>query len=362
MSIFDRYSNTEYVEALRVFLNESKRNFMRNNGFTEARTAETGKGRLPKYEEGPMLALEAKVNDKAKRAEAADSTFGERLQIARDYAGSSDTLIAKQIGVSREMVRRWCSDLNSTNRTEELAQMLAVPHDWLRYGGEAYLPANSHIGTRVGAEAKEYREQLYAMTQSLLASIDEEANQVYQQSLEDQGYNPELADEQATAGIVDGELAKVSIAEKAREAFIQASIEWSVFNTPEIAQVARKAAGRWQVLSNSLLFAPWVPLKARGLVRRYWSDDVERIVQEELAAQPTVFGAWSAIADRCKAMGLSDDEYPKKITLHKRIEKEKMIADQFGVDLNEVVANAVQQFTPAASEEVVEEFQEEPAA
>ncbi len=36
MSMFDRYTLTEYVEALRVFLDISKRTFLKGHGFIES--------------------------------------------------------------------------------------------------------------------------------------------------------------------------------------------------------------------------------------------------------------------------------------------------------------------------------------
>lgn len=304
MSLFDRYTSAEYVEAMRAFLGISRRNFMRDAGFAATRNKE--KGRLPKYAEEPLRALEEKVNAKAARCEALDSTFGERLTIARDYAGFSDADIAKALGVSREIVRRWGDNINRTTRTGELAQVLSVPQAWLEQGGEYNLPANTHLGVRVGEEAKQFREHLYGLTQAMLAELPDEVT----------------------------------------ESYAQAYIEWAIFNRFELAQAARRAGGRWQIVSNRLLFSPWMPIQERGLTRRYWTDEVESIIQEELAAKPTVFGAWAAIDARCKAMGLSQDEYPKRITLHKRIEKERERAEQFGVDLNEVVAAAVAEHTP----------------
>lgn len=301
MSLFDRYTSAESVDAMRVFLGLSKRNFMRDAGFTDARTAKTGLGRLPKYEEAPLRALEEKVNAKAARCETKHTTFGERLQIARDYAGYSDAQIAAHLSVSREIVRRWGENINRSTRVTELAEFLSVPEIWLLEGGAENLPANTHLGVRVGQEAKDYREQLYGLTQTVLSSLPDDAT----------------------------------------ESYTQAFIEWEVFNTFELAQTARRAGGRWQIVANRLLFAPWQPIEDRGLVRRYWTDEVEAIIQDELATKPSVFGAWKAIAERCKAMGLSESEYPKKITLHKRVEKEREKAEQFGVDLNAVIAAAV---------------------
>lgn len=316
MSLFDRYTNAEYVDAMRVFLDEPRRDFMKKAGFTANRGSDIG--RLPKYDEVPLRALEDRVNAKAARCEASDTEFGERLMLARDYAGMSDSDIAKALGVSREIVRRWVANINGTSRITELAQLLSVPEAWLEKGGEQYLPANSHLGVRVGGvyfkdEARKvpsfigenaiYREQLYALTQSVLSELPEEAT----------------------------------------ESYTQAFIEWAVYNRFELAQAARRAGGRWQIVSNKLLFSPWMPIQERGLTRRKWSDEVEAIIQQEMDSNESVFGAWAAIEAKCKALGLSEDEYPKRITLHKRVEMERKRAEQFGVDLNEVVAAAVKE-------------------
>lgn len=316
MSLFDRYTSAEYVDAMRVFLNEPRRDFMTRAGFTENR--EKAKGRLPKYDEGPLRALEDQVNAKAARCEADDTDFGERLMLARDYAGMTDSQIASALGVSREIVRRWIANIHGTNKIPELAQLLGVPAEWLEKGGEEILPANSHLGLRVGGvyfedesrkvvthvgENAQNRERLYALTQSVLTELPDEAT----------------------------------------ESYTQAFIEWAVFNRFELAQAARRCGGRWQIVANRLLFSPWTPIQERGLTRRKWSDEVEAIIQEEMAAKESVFGAWAAIDERCKKLGLSEDQYPKRITLHKRVEMERKRAEQFGVDLNEVIKAAVQE-------------------
>jgi transcriptional regulator with XRE-family HTH domain len=304
MSQFDRYTVTEYVEALRSFLDISKRNFLREYGFVEDADAQR-KGRLPKYPEEPIKALEKAANEKAARAEALDTTVGERYRIARDYLGLTDAQVARDMGVSRELVRRWGADIHRPNVMTQLAELLNVPQAWLEDGGEENLPANSHIGVRVAEEALQWREQLFGLTQAVVADL------------------PDTAD----------------------ESYAQAYIEWAVANKFEMARAARRAGGRWQIVSNTLLFSPWVPIPEHGLSKRFWSDDVEAIIQEELAAKPSVYGAWEAMRARCEAMGLGPDAYPKRISLFKRAEKERARAEKFGVDLNDVVAAAVEKFS-----------------
>lgn len=304
MSQFDRYTVTEYVEALRAFLDISKQNFLREYGFVE-NADEPRKGRLPKYKEEPIKALEAMANEKAARAEATDTTIGERYRIARDYLEMNDSQVARGLGVSRELVRRWSADVHRPNDMQALSELLHVPVEWLESGGEDALPANSHIGVRVGDEAMMWREQLYGLTLTAVAEIEDSED----------------------------------------EAFTQASLEWKVFNDPAMKQAARRAGGRWQVTSNTLMFAPWVPIPEHGLSKRYWTDEVEAIIQEELAEKPTVYGAWEAIRSRCEAMGLGPDEYPKRISLHKRVEKDRLRAERYGVDLNDTIAAAVEKYS-----------------
>lgn len=304
MSQFDRYTVAEQVEAMRAFLNVGKRNFLREAGFVED-TDQSRKGRLPRYKDEPIKALQAQVNEKAARCEASDTTVGERYRLARDYVGLSDADVAREMEVSRELVRRWGKDIHRPSNIDKLAQLLNVPVQWLEEGGEELLPADSHLGVRVGDEAKFWREQLYARTQAVVGEIPEEEGEEY----------------------------------------AQAYIEWTVFNRPEMAQAARRAGGRWQVVNNALFFAPWVPIHEHGLSRRYWTDEVEAIIQEELASKPTVYGAWEAVRARCEAMGLTKEEYPKRISLHKRVERERSRAEEFGVDLNDTIAASVAKFS-----------------
>src|SRR5690554_6518050 len=105
MSMFDRYTVTEKVEAYRVFLNLPKKNFLRDVGIITTPRSK-GDGRLKRYPEGPVKALEARVNKKAARVDASDTTMGERYVIARDYNKMNDAQVARAIGVSRELVRR----------------------------------------------------------------------------------------------------------------------------------------------------------------------------------------------------------------------------------------------------------------
>lgn len=302
MSQFDNYTKTTYVEALRIFLGLSKKNFLREAGFIKE-DEPPRQGRLKRYEDDPIVALELRVNEKAARAEANDTTLGERFCIARDYMGMTDASVSRAMGISREMVRRWGNNEGRPTRLPQLAELLNVPEAWLDNGGVADLPANSHIGVRVGDESKSFREQMFGLTQSLVAELPNDVE----------------------------------------ESYAQAYIELAVFQRPELAHVARRAGGRWQLLQGNLLFAPWVPIADHGLSRRFWSDEVEAIIQEELATQPSVYAAWNQLKIRCEALGMTEDQYPRRISLHKRIEKERNRAETFGVDLNDVINAAVDQ-------------------
>lgn len=303
MSQFDKYTRAEYVEALRVFMRMKKQGFLQEAGLAPV-SDEPRKGRMPRYADEPVAALEQRVNEKAARCEASDTTQGERLRLARDYKALSDSDIAREFGVSRELVRQWGEGLTNMPNVAQVAAFLDVPEAWLAEGGAQHLPANSHLGVRVGAEALQWREQLYTLTTMVLSEIPEDADLEY----------------------------------------AQAYIEWAVFNKEEFKHVARRAGGRWQAVGGTLLFAPWVPIPEHGLTRRFWSDEVEAIIQEELATRPSVYGAWEAMRKRCEAMGLTPDQYPKRISLHKRIEKERERAATYGVDLNSMISASVAKY------------------
>lgn len=303
MSQFDRNTTTEYVDGLRKFLNLPKSNFLRNYGFIKSEAPPVG--RLPRYDEEPIKNLEHLVNDKAARAEANDTTIGERYRIARDYLNLSDVKVAAGMGVSRELVRRWGSNIHRPTCIPALAKFLGVPFQWLDEGGEQYLPANSHLGVRVGEEAMLWREHLYSLTQTVIQEIPDNASEQY----------------------------------------AQAYLEWAAFNEPAVALATRRAGGRWQIVSNTQLFAPWIPLPEQPLTRRKWSDEVEEIIQKELAEKPTVYSAWESIKQRCLAMGLTEGEFPKRITLHKRMEKQRLRTERFGVDLNDMIQVSVNAFS-----------------
>jgi transcriptional regulator with XRE-family HTH domain len=288
MSKFDTPVMAQKVQHNRVFLKYPKKDFMEMAGLKPDQPGR--KGRLPAYPAAALAKLDVAVNRKAARVEAYDSTLAERIGLARDYQALRNAAVAKALGVSRELVRRWTCGINrpTNDRLPRLADILQVPLAWLQFGGEEHLPADSQLGVRVGDEAMNYREQLYGMTMGLLVEVDDDSS----------------------------------------EADIQRFIDVAVLSRPQFAVAARRAGGRWQWVQGEFCFAPWVPLPQKGLARRYWSDEVEAIIEEELAVNATISGAWKSLKQRCEAQGWS---YPQKITLHKRLDKQRERRNKFGI-------------------------------
>lgn len=297
MSMFDANAPGKRRELYRTFLALPKGSYKKKAGFNQ--TGARGK----RYPVEAMALLEVAVNDKATRAEAPDTTLGERYCIARDYQGMSDAKVAREMGVSRELARRWGSDINRPSDLARLSGILKVPEAWLREGGEANLPADCHVGVRVGAGADNARERLYGMTLAILADMPDDASE----------------DEQ------------------------RVSIERSVFEKHWLARAARQAGGRWQVTEGMLMFAPWQPIQAHGLARKNWSDEVEVMIEEELATKHSTYAAWYSLKARCEALGIL--KYPKLISLHKRVKTERRKIEQHGCDLNGLVADSIRKLS-----------------
>jgi transcriptional regulator with XRE-family HTH domain len=293
MSQFESNHTSRYVQNLRKFLKIKKDKFSIVAGL---RSEPNRKGRLPTVTNEAISALEDAANQKAARCEIVNTTMGYRYRLARDYAGYTDSDVAREFGVSRELVRRWGIGLNRPTKIAKLAEYLDVPVEWLEHGDVNSLPANSHIGARVGKEAISYREEIYGMTILALASLSDEAS--------------------------SGD--------------IQMYIENIVMANLSLSEAARCAGGRWQLVNDNLYFAPWISLPQPGLSRRYWSDEVEAIIEEELAKKQSVYAAWHAIKSRCEIAGF---DYPKMITLHKRLEKSRKWSEKFGIDFNLTMLN-----------------------
>lgn len=286
MTQFDSNHQSSYVEKIRVFLKMKKQGFNETAGLR--RDERCRKGRIPSYPQEAVEALEAAANSKAIRCEASNTTVGERFRLARDYCGLTDSAVARRFGVSRELVRRWGVGLNYPTNLQALSAYLGVPQVWLEKADVNALPADSHIGVRLGSEARKFREALYGMTVSILAELEEDVSQ----------------------------------------ADAQVFIEQMVMTREDFSETARRAGGRWQMVHGGLQFAPWAPLPARGLVRRLWSDEVETIIEEELATKHSVYAAWHSLKARCETKGLA---FPKMISLHKRIEHQRKRQEKFGV-------------------------------
>lgn len=196
--------------------------------------------------------------------------------------------------VSRELVRRWGQNLHPPRgeRLERLAELLQVPKSWLLTGCVDDLGADSHVGVRVGAEALHWREVLYSLTHRVLEKTDDDSQD---------------------------------------EDFVEA-INRALVGSSDLRNAARRAGGRWQVIDGRLFFAPWVPLEVGPLTRRYWSEETEAIIEEELARHPSTYAAWGAIRARCEAADLS---YPQRVSLHKRLQKVRDHVERYGVVLME---------------------------
>lgn len=286
MTQFDSNQQSSYVQKIRVFLKMKKQGFTQTAGLRNKEPI--CHGRIPCYPKEAVEALEFAANLKAIRCEANDTTLGERFRLARDYCGLSDSAVARNFGVSRELVRRWGVGLNRPTNLQALSAYLGVPLEWLEDGDSSVLPANSHVGVRLGNEAKRYREALYGMTVNLLAELDEGVSQLEAQAL----------------------------------------IEQTVMTHEAFSETARRAGGRWQVVQAQLLFAPWNALPERGLTRRLWSDEVEAMIEEELTTKHSVYAAWHSLKTRCETKGLA---FPKMISLHKRIDQQRKRQEKFGV-------------------------------
>jgi hypothetical protein len=295
MSRFHRHTTREYIEGLRKFLAWPKGTFKRDFGFTDETTKRGGPG--PKYPVAAIAKVEAAVNVKAARAEARDTTLAERYIIARDYQGLTDAGIARQLGVSRELCRRWGIELNTPTNLGLVAQLLDVPVEWLKHGGDANFPADSHVGIRVGQESLNLREMLFSITCDILVDISVNAN----------------------------------------DDAVRVFIENAIRTRPTLATVARQAGGRWQVLNGSLVFAPWSPIIEHGLNRRLWPDEVEAKLELLQSTGISTYETHKRLKAWCDDKGLS---CPKKISLYKRLNKKEKRALRFGVNLNSIVVAA----------------------
>jgi len=308
MSQFDSHKKVQYIDTLRSFLGISKAEFQQKFSLY----SEDASNVQPRRDRNVALIslLEENANKKAARVEAPDTDFAERYNLAKSYMRLFDSDVARAMQVSREWARSWGTGKAHPTDMEKLSIVVQAPLAWLRDGNVDVLPANSTLGLRVGAENLEWRRALFDMTQAVLAELDA--------TLDDD--------------------------------FLQAHLEWAVFYKPQMAHAARRAGGRWQVSDGQLVFAPWVPLQPKKPKQADlpWSDEIEAIIQEELEnnKRPTIAG--QRIKERCLALGYSEEECPKQVTVFKRAAKKKAHIERFGADLNAVVAAAVQKYAQQA--------------
>lgn len=289
MSMFESRSQAQYAAAMMKFLKVTRGALaLTDDGQGEGKR----RGRRPRLEPDAIKALEDAVNVKAERSESMGITFGERYRIARDYLGLKDSEVGRHMRVSRELARRWGENLHPPRgeRLEKLAELLRVPKSWLLSGCQEDLAAESHIGVRVGEEALRWREVLYSLTHRVLEEVSGDA--------------------------VDADYV--------------GAINRALVAQTEVRDAARRAGGRWQVIEGRLFFAPWVPLELEPMKRRYWPEETEAIIEEELSRHRTTYAAWRSVKARCEAVGLL---YPQRIALHKRMQKAREHVERYGVVL-----------------------------
>lgn len=296
MSMFQAYETACHIEKLRKFLGIPRAGFVEQYGLREQ--AEKEQGRLPRIAPETLAELHGLVNAQAAVADAEDSTFAQRLSLAMAYINMTPTTLGRNCGVSREAARRWCIDATPTVSIELIAEAVQAPAKWLEVGGAGNLPADSHLGLRVGDLALQLREELYAATLPLIVELPDDATDVQ----------------------------------------MMANIEEAVNARPELARLARQSGGRWQVVGGHLLFAPWQPLPEKPPTRSPWPLETEAIIEEELARCHSIYAAHKAIQARCEAARLP---YPQRISLHKRIDRNRDRVVRFGLNLNDQVKAAL---------------------
>lgn len=316
MSRFHHINQAQYIDGLRRFMNEPKAGFLVRAGFVEEGKQATGRVKGG-YCEQALERLEQRVNEKSRyaNAEPEQSDLGTRIALARDYSSMTNADIAKGMGASREMVRRWIANLNrpAIKRLPEMAEFLSVPVDWLEYGTSDDLPANSHLGLLVGKANEKSRETLFVLTERVVQELFASEFEPY-------------------------------IVNRSNEDFVRLYIEHEVFNRADMAVLARAAGGRWQMLNGRLFFAPWEPMAMPERTRQQWTDEVEKLISKLLNTSHSVYAAWNELAKRCEKLGYTKDQFPKRITLHKRMERERFLIEKYGIDMNDLVMKSVDEF------------------
>lgn len=285
--MFEKDSKESYLKAMLRFLRASRAHFdLEGVGSGNSQAKRTRQAVTSEL----LGAVEAEVNKKSSHVESLDTSFGERYRLARDYAGLRDAEIARRLDVSREIVRRWSNDLARprVTRLADLAMLLEVPVSWLGAGSISQLAADSHLGVRVGADRTSWKETLHALTVHHLRDCHSEVSE-------------DEFNERITAAI--------------------ASVD-------SMRDAARRAGGRWLMKEGRLVFHAWRPPKSEGRKRSLWPAQTELIIETELGRSRSTYAAWQAIRERCTEAGLP---YPKRVTLHKRVQRKRAHEERFGV-------------------------------
>lgn len=283
MTMFDARSEHRYCANLRRFLKMSFDEFLDAAGLPP----QTRSGKPLRYPRAAVQCLEALVNAKAAECESTKTSVARRLRIAMDYQHMSDAVLGRALGVSRAAVSLWVSGKNepAAHRVDLMAQVLDVPVDWLILGDAECLPADSHIGVRVGTEAKLWRLELREITKDLVGGLSDE------------------------------------------DAFNE-FVEQLCADSYPFRSASRRAGGRWLATEGDLVFAQWHPLVPEKLQRRYWPDPVEAKL-EDLSGQDgaTTIAVWRQLKAWCDQQGY---QCPKPITLYQRARKLREHSKRFG--------------------------------
>ncbi|TCP11329.1 hypothetical protein [Simplicispira metamorpha] len=282
MSYFDENTASKYVEKMLSFVSDKQILNLEPHEI-QAGSISQQSGTAKSYCAEKIDDLEKAVNAKAKRAEANDLTFEERLCIAKDYKRLNEADVEDLIRADCDVIRLRGEKSQSSDEITRIARVLDVPAIWLQYGGEVHLPANSHIGVRVGKESFIYRESLYSKTIEFYSNLSENCD-------------PDCA---------------------------QALVEQQLENDQELSKISRRAGGQWKMVRGALIFVAWVKSEGLHPTCGAWSDEVEAMIAEELSTKTTVYSAWLSLKARCEAIGIFKGKYPSNVELHKLIEKEK---------------------------------------
>lgn len=284
--MFERTNRNAYLHAMLRFL-RVKRNAFEINERVDCLLGR--RFRKPITDE-LLEKVEAAVNRKSAQAESAAGSFGSRYELARDYMGLKDSDVAGAVGVSRESIRQWRKScvLPKKERAKKLAVILNVSVDWLVNGVCEYIPEDSHLGVRVGAERRAFREELYGITVRVLDDLSDNLS----------------------------------------EQDLQRKIACAMTADHAMKLAMRRAGGRWCLSSGKLQFITWAAPGFSFCPRKLWPDETEAIIKEELGRGQTTYAAWQIVKQRCEEKALP---YPKRVTLHKRVQRMRSYFEEFGL-------------------------------